>query len=164
METTLAQLKAKLKDAWVRGKEQRIEIGTLLLELRAKARHGTWGPLLAEIGIPATTAGDYMVEASRQIHGIRRFENGEVTTQPDPEALQMETAVGEAKDLVEEKTSPQLTEHNRVKGPVLFCSAAQKEAFEAAKKADKDRVYNIFYDAFMLVIAEQEVADEAIAA
>src|SRR5258708_6745230 len=83
---TIKQLKAKLKDAWLRGKEQRIEIGTLLLELRQQAEHGEWGKVLAELGIPASTAADYMMEASRQIHGIRVFENGELTTRPDPEA------------------------------------------------------------------------------
>jgi len=165
-EVTVAQLKVKLKDAWVRGKEQRIEIGTLLLELRAKAKHGTWGPLLAEVGIPATTAGDYMLEASRQIHGIRVFENGEVITQSDPEAAEMETAVEAATvEVTEKQSTPQLEERNRVKGPVLFCSVTQKEAFEAAKKENKDRVYQIFFNALMEVIGgEQEAANESLAA
>jgi len=70
---TVSELKTKLKDAWLRGAAQRIEIGTLLLALRSKAKHGTWGDLLADVGIPASTAADYMTEASRQIHGIREF-------------------------------------------------------------------------------------------
>jgi hypothetical protein len=169
-QETLAQLKQKLKDAWVRGKEQRIEIGTLLLELRKKAKHGTWGQLLAEVGIPAQTAGDYMVEASRQIHGIRVFENGELTTQPDPEAVEMEQAVNAATALVNGEApvppqpKPQLAEHNRVKGPVLFCTAPQKEAYESAKKQNKERVYQLFFNALMEVIGEQEVANESLAA
>ena len=92
-QETLKQLKVKLKDAWLRGKEQRIEIGTLLLDLRVQAEHGEWGTFLAELSIPATTASDYMVEASRQIHGIRVFDKGEIK---DVEAEQMQQAVDAA--------------------------------------------------------------------
>ncbi|MBZ5698676.1 MAG: hypothetical protein LAN18_09035 [Acidobacteriia bacterium] len=178
-QNTIAELKAKLRDAWLRGKDQRVEIGTLLLALRAQAEHGTWGKLLAEIGIPATTAADYMVEASRQIHGIRVF-----GPQPDPEAQEMEEALNAATVLVKgagpsddslspipiaqpkpKRAKPQLEQRSRVRGPVLYCTATQKEAYQAAKKEYKERVYQTFYDALMVVIAEQqeEAADETLA-
>jgi hypothetical protein len=178
-QDTINQLKAKLKDAWLRGKSQRIEIGTLLIELRSQAAHGEWGKLLAELGIPASTATDYMVEASRQIHGIRVFDKGEIK---DVEAEQMQQAVDEAAAEVsggtppepaavtpiapaQSSVSPELTDHNRVNGPVLFCTADQKDAYKAAKRENKDRVYEIFYNAFLEVIGEQEeVRDEALAA
>lgn len=182
------QLKAKLKDAWLRGKAQRVEIGTLLIELRSQAEHGEWGKLLAELGIPASTAADYMVEASRQIHGIRVFDKGEIT---DPEAEEMQHAVEAAAAEVNGDTPPEpppaaampspqpsvleLDYHIRVKGPVLLCTAEQKDAYKAAKRENKDRVYEIFYNAFLEVIGEQEqvreeevpqeeVRDEALAA
>jgi hypothetical protein len=182
------QLKAKLKEAWLRGKEQRIEIGTLLLELREQAEHGEWGKLLAELGIPASTAADYMVEASRQIHGIRVIGN---VADPDAEAI--EKAVNAAMVQVEQVASgadpvttsapiepsapapipikpkkpkpPELDEHVRVSSPVLFCSADQKAAYKAAKKEDKARVYFIFHKALLEVIGEQEeVSDASVAA
>jgi hypothetical protein len=178
----ITQLKAKLKDAWLRGKEQRIEIGTLLLELRKQAEHGDWGKWLAELGMPATTAADYMVEASRHIHGIRVF-----GAKPDPEAKEMEQAVNQAAAQVKAESTPpdptppspipiarpipklvrpQLDMHNRVKGPVLICTAEQKDAYKEAKKENKDRVYEIFYNAFLEVIGErqEEVANETLAA
>jgi hypothetical protein len=177
------ELKAKLKDAWLRGKEQRIEVGKLLLELRAQAEHGEWGKLLAELGIPASTASDYMVEASRQIHGIRVFDHGDVK---DAEAEEMGQAVSAANAAVNGDTplepppaapsvqpqppTPELDLHSRVKGPVLFCTLEQKDAYKAAKRESKDRVYEIFYNAFLEVIGEQqdarqqEVGDEALAA
>ncbi len=180
---TINQLKAKLKDAWLRGKAQRIEIGTLLLELRAQAKHGEWGKLLAEVGIPAGTATDYMVEASRQIHGIRVFDEGEIK---DAEAEEMQHAVEAAAAEVSGDTppepppatamaspqppAPELDYHARVKGPVLYCTAEQKDAYKAAKRENKDRVYEIFYNAFLDVIGEQqevrpeEAFDEALAA
>jgi hypothetical protein len=165
---TVAELKTKLKDAWLRGTAQRIEIGTLLLALRSKAKHGTWGDLLAEVGIPASTAADYMTEASRQIHGIRKFENGDVTvTSVDAETEEIENAVKQAREQLNQSKAepkPQLQEHNRVKSPVLFCTAAQKEQYQAAKTVDAARVYKIFYAALLQVIGEEEVADEAIAA
>ena len=173
---TINELKAKLKDAWLRGKAQRIEIGTLLIELRTQAEHGEWGKLLAELGIPASTATDYMVEASRQIHGIRVFDKGEIK---DAEAEEMQQAVEAAAAEVNGDTppepppaapaqssvTPELDDHNRVKGPVLFCTSDQKDAYKAAKCENKDRVYEIFYNAFLEVIGEQEeVRDEALAA
>jgi hypothetical protein len=177
-QETITQLKVKLKDAWVRGKEQRIEIGTLLLELRAQAEHGEWGKLLAELGIPATTAADYMVEASRQIHGIRVI--GKVA---DPDAEAIEKAINAAMAQVEqvaggsgpEPLAPvpirkpkeqqvELEDHIKVKGPVLYCNAEQKAAYKRARKSDKDRVYAIFHAALMQVIGEKEVCDETLAA
>jgi hypothetical protein len=179
-QNTIAELKAKLKDAWLRGRDQRIEIGTLLLELRTQAEHGTWGKLLTEIGIPATTAADYMTEASRAIHGIRGIE-----LQPDPEARDMEAAVNAATVLVKrdgpsddspppipiaqpkpKRVKPQLEQHNRIKGPVLYVTAEQKEAYRTAKKEDQGRVYQIFYGAFLEVVGEprEEVASETLAA
>src|SRR6266849_5170741 len=158
-QDTLNQLKAKLKDAWLRGKAQRIEIGSLLLDLRQQAEHGEWGKLLAELGIPATTASDYMVEASRQIHGIRVFDHGEIK---DTEAEEMQKAVDAAAAEVNGDTSleppatpaptaappePELDFHTRVKGPVLFCTAEQKAAYKPAKGENKERVYEIFYNA-----------------
>ncbi len=177
---TIEKLKEKLKDAWLRGKEQRIEIGTLLLELRKQAQHGDWGKWLAELGMPATTAADYMVEASRQIHGIRVF-----GAKPDPEAEEMEQAVDQAAAQVKgnstppeptlpptipiaqpQRVKPELDMHNRVKGPVLICTAEQKDAYKEAKKENKDRVYEIFYNAFLEVIGvqQEEVANETLAA
>ena len=180
---TINQLKAKLQDAWLRGKEQRIEVGKLLLELRSRAKHGEWGNLLAEFGIPASTAADYMVEASRQIHGIRVFDHGEIK---DAEAEAMGQAVSAATAQVNgdtppeppaapavaslEPAEPELDLHTRVKGPVLFCTAEQKDAYKAAKRENKDRVYEIFYNAFLEAIGEpqdvraEEVRDEALAA
>ncbi|MBZ5645336.1 MAG: hypothetical protein LAO19_21455 [Acidobacteriia bacterium] len=198
-ENTIAELKAKLKDAWLRGREQRIEIGTLLLELREHAAHGTWGKLLAEIGIPASTAVDYMIEASRQIHGIRIFGKAPAPKPIDVEGQEIEQAVNLAMAEVEavgngnatspatvlgkgedpsgnppppitgvqakpKRVEPQLELNNRVKGPVLFCTAAQKEQYEAAKKKDRERVYRLFYNALMEAIAETEASDEALAA
>lgn len=175
---TINELKAKLKDAWLRGKAQRIEIGTLLIELRTQAEHGEWGKLLAELGIPASTATDYMVEASRQIHGIRVFDKGEIK---DAEAEEMQHAVEAATAEVNGDTppepppatamatpqppAPELDYHARVKGPVLFCTSEQKDAYQEAKRENKDRVYEIFYNAFLEAIGEQEeVRDEALAA
>jgi len=179
------QLKVKLKDAWVRGKEQRIEIGTLLIELRAQAEHGEWGKLLVELGIPAGTARDYMVEASRQIHGIRVFGKAPDPKPIDVEAEELERAINQAMAQVEEvgngntptpisepkpqanckQSEVQLAERNKVKGPVLHCTADQKDAYRAARKADYERVYRIFHAALMEVIGEQEeVCDEAVAA
>jgi hypothetical protein len=174
---TINHLKTKLKDAWVRGKEQRIEIGTLLLELRGQAEHGEFGKILAEIGMPATTAADYMVEASRQIHGIR------VIGKPaDPDADAIEAAVNKATAEVGQVVSgdynpvppsapvpiktkkpklPELAERNRVKSPVLHCTADQKAAYKRIRKADADRVYAIFHAALMQVIGEQEEVSDA---
>jgi hypothetical protein len=181
-QLTINQLKAKLQDAWSRGKAHRIEIGTLLLALRNKAKHGEWGKLLAELGIPATTASDYMTEASREIHGIRVFDHGEYK---DAEAEEMQQAVNAAAAEVDDATppepratpaptpappQPELDLHTRVKGPVLFCTSAQKDAYKTAKRENKERVYEIFYNAFLEVIGEQqdvrqeEVRDEALAA
>jgi len=169
--STIDQLKDKLKEAWLRGKAQRIEIGTLLLELRAQAEHGDWGSLLAEVGIPASTARDYMTEASREIHGFRVFENGRLTFK-DAEAEEMQEAVNVATAEVADAPpelrpapAPGLDFHARVKGPVLYCTADQKDAYEAAKRESKDRVYEIFHNALLEVIGEQEeVRDEAVAA
>jgi len=181
-QDTLNQLKAKLKDAWLRGKAQRIEIGSLLLDLRQQAEHGEWGKLLAELGIPPSTAADYMVEASRQIHGIRVFDHGEIK---DTEAEEMQQAVDAAAAEVSCTTppeppatpapipappEPELDLHTRVKGPVMFCTPEQKDAYKTAKRENKERVYEIFYNAFLEVIGEQpdvrqeEVRDEALAA
>jgi len=174
-QDTIHQIKTKLADAWLRGQAQRIEIGTLLLELRAKAEHGDWGKWMAELGIPASTAADYMQEASRQIHGIRVFVNGAVK---DDEAAQMQQAVATAAAAVNGDNFPEppvppqperavieLSEHVRVSGPVLFCSADQKAAYKAAKKDDPERVRAIFQNALLAVIGEQEeVRDEALAA
>jgi hypothetical protein len=175
---TIKHLKIKLKDAWLRGREQRIEIGTLLIELRAQAAHGEWGDLLTELGIPASTAADYMVEASRQFHGSRVF-----ALQVDPEVSEMEQAVNAANALVKGNANteeppppipiaqpkpikPQLEMHNRVRGPVLYCTAEQKEVFQAVKRENKERVYETFYDALMNVICEklEEVTNETLAA
>jgi hypothetical protein len=43
----------------------------------------------------------------------------------------------------------QLDYHVRVKGPVLFCTSEQKDAYKVAKRESKDRVYEIFYNAFL---------------
>jgi len=169
------QLKCKLKDAWLRGKAQRIEIGTLLLELRKEVEHGEWGKVLAELKIPTTTAADYIQEASRQIHGFRKFEGGKVVV--DSEAAEMQHAVASAAAEVARDNSPEppanhkpapvieLSEHVRVKGPVLFCSADQKAAFKAAKKENPARVYSIFQKALLESIGgQEEVSDETLAA
>jgi hypothetical protein len=175
----IAELKSKLQVAWIRGKEQRIEIGTLLLQLRVQAEHGEWGILLAELGIPASTASDYMIEADRQFHESRRFD-----PQPDAEAKEMEQAVEAATALVNGQRpsddppppipfaqprvepNPQLEMHNRVRGPVLYCTAEQKEVFQAVKRENKERVYEMFYDALMNVICEklEEETNETLAA
>lgn len=166
-QDTVNQIKAKLKEAWVRGKEWRIEVGTLLLELRAEAEHGEWGKLLAELGIPNSTAVDHMTEASRHIYGIRKFDG----SAPDPEAVEIEQAVETAAAEVAAVPTPTpasvivLDEHTKVKGPVLHCTAEQRAAYKAAAKSDKDRVYRIFHAALMEVIGQQEeVCDEAVAA
>jgi hypothetical protein len=91
---------------------------------------------MAELSIPATTAADYKQEASRQIHGIRVFENGAVK---DDEAAQMQHAVATAAAEVNGDNPPdppppskpaviELSEQVRVSGPVLFCSADQARA------------------------------------
>src|SRR5258707_1172190 len=126
------KIKLKLKDAWLRGKAQRIEVGSLLLELRKEVEHGEWGKLLIELGIPTSTAADYMQEASRQIYGIRKFENGEVK---DAEEEQMQLLVAAATAEVNQVAPPipieskkppeakvELDDHNRVKGPALYCT------------------------------------------
>lgn len=166
---TVNQLKVKLADAWLRGKEQRIEIGTLLLELRAEAEHGDWGNWLKELCIPASTAADYMQEASRQIHGIRVFENNAVR---DAEGEEIQQAVAAAIAAVNGEEPPppkstpiELPDRLRVKGPVLHVTAEQKDAWKTAKREDKDRVYAIFHKAFLEVIGEsEEVSRETFAA
>jgi hypothetical protein len=165
---TISNLKTKLAGAWLRGKEQRIEIGKLLLELREHAKHGEWGKWMAELQIPCSTAIDYMTEASREKHGTRRFEGGQVVTDPDEQ--QMRTLVSEQTALVEADREPEqnretaepiiLEDRTRVLGPVLYCSANQREAYKAAKKADVVRVYCIFHKALLEVIDVAEPTDD----
>ena len=91
--------------------------------------------------------------------------------EPDVEAEDMEHAVTTQLAIVNGEEpppskpyAPELENHNRVKGPVLFCSLEQKEAYKTAKREDKARVYAIFLKAFLEVIGDQEVSDEAVAA
>jgi hypothetical protein len=181
---TISNLKTKLAAAWLRGKEQRVEIGKLLLELREHAKHGDWGKWMAELNIPCSTANDYMLEAQREIHGIRKFKDGQAAI--DSEEQHMQRLVGEHAALVESsraaesRTEPQhppvLEDRTKVSGPTLHCTAAQREAYINAKHEDKDRVYYIFHKALLEVIgeiepspldsveAEQGVADAPLAA
>lgn len=176
IEETLEQLKAKLRAVWVRGRQWRLEVGHLLLHLRRLAPYGQWGPMLAELGIKDSTAWDYMAEAFEEITGSRVFP--QPTDEDDPEAQQMRLAVTEAQAAVDTIGRPpratrsshrnrhkvELADHVKLRGPVLYCSADQKDRYAEERAANPDRVYRIFHQALMEVIHQEEADDEALAA
>lgn len=161
-EQLIGEIKAKLADYWVRGREQRIYIGGLLLELEGYVEHGQWGPTLAELKIPPSTARDYMAEA--------RAEFGPVSVpaqDQEEEVLQQLVTEHEAEVAATQAKEPIVLEDvTQVLGPVLHCTADQRNAYKAAKREDKHRVYFIFHKALLEVIGEVEptplVADEEV--
>lgn len=68
----VAALKSQVQQAWVRGKEHRLQTGRLLLELRQALSvkgHGTFCQSLAELGIRRSTARDY-INLYRESRGL----------------------------------------------------------------------------------------------
>lgn len=66
-------LKTQVQQFWLHGKEQRIATGELLNRLRqalSKKGHGTFNEALTELGIPRSTAHDY-IQAYRVANGYK---------------------------------------------------------------------------------------------
>ena len=64
-------LKHRVQQSWLHGKEQRLSTGELLLQLRqalSKKGYGTFNDALSELGIPRSTAHDY-IQAYRVAEG-----------------------------------------------------------------------------------------------
>jgi hypothetical protein len=184
LEETLDQLKEKLRTVWVRGRAWRLEVGQLLLRLRRLAPYGTWGPLLAELGIKDSTAQDYMDEAKAEITGLRGFPQA-VSSEAhalfppadDPEALEIEAAIAEAaaevgrvasrapretrsshKDRPSERVV--LANHVRIR-PTLYVSGDEKDWYDAAWTTNSDRIHDILVSALRATMAEDLAVKEA---
>ena len=167
-------LTARLKKSWQRGKAARLDTGKLLLQLQYEAEYGTWQEILAELGIPRSTAHDYVTEAEKemQMSGIRTLrgrpvkvlEEGEslckVNYEGDPEHKAFSIPATDL-DQVGVPPPPPKPEEPSVKGPAIKCTAEQKEAFKAALKNEKERVHDIFFRAFLEAIGEEERAAAA---
>lgn len=69
----VAALKSQVQQAWLCGKEYRLQTGKLLEELRdalSVKGHGTFGATLVELGIKRSTARDY-INLYRESRGLQ---------------------------------------------------------------------------------------------
>lgn len=91
LDDIVTKLKSEISNIWLHGKANRLALGRKLIELRAvygKRGEGTFLKILAELGIPRSTAYDYIhvAEEEEGSYGIRNSAPEFVPSNPDLQA------------------------------------------------------------------------------
>ena len=74
----ISRLKIEAGQLWLNGGENRRRLGCVLSQLRDECRHGVWQAVRAELGIPRSTAYDYIHEYEVSVGKAKEKKKSEV--------------------------------------------------------------------------------------
>ncbi|HLZ51299.1 MAG TPA: hypothetical protein VKP61_11125 [Candidatus Acidoferrum sp.] len=156
-EETLAHLREKFADCWMRGAEWRLEVGELLYKIKEKCEYSEWGDFLKEYDLPRSTADDY-VRRYRDEAGlteVRQFDEPNPEPKPDPQAEERKQDI----EVEKNKRKGKRPEHNPTQVQVRLRSLLphQTAVYWEERKENCERVDAIWRAAFFQIIGAEQV-------